>query len=94
MDGCCHSEVHDDFSELEELLALERLGEKIGNHVISWAMIDVNFSLFDLIFDEEVVDIDAFCPLAAAQLPVLFQQNGRLVVLIQNCVIRLVALSF
>ena len=65
MDGCCHSEVHDNFLELEKLLALERLGKKIGNHVISWAMIDANFSLLDSIFDEEAVDINVFCPAAA-----------------------------
>ena len=66
MDGCCHSEIHDNFLELEKLLALERLGKKIGNHFISWAIIDANFSLLDSIFDEEVADIDVFHPLAAA----------------------------
>ena len=50
--------THNDLSEAVELFTLEWFGEVIGDHAISWALLNVQLSLFDSISNPEVFDVD------------------------------------
>ena len=50
--------VEDEVPELTELGTLQGLCEEIGEHVVSWAVPDVEFLTSDVIRYPEVPDID------------------------------------
>ena len=59
-------------------------GEKISNHVISWEILNIEFSIFDAVCYEKVPDVDMSGTLRAKMFPVVLQEYGRLVVLVHD----------
>ena len=45
-------------SHVSKCLTLQRLGENVREHVLSGAVLDLDLSSFDSVFDEEVSDVD------------------------------------
>ena len=78
------SNVHNLVAEFPEQGALKGLGEKIGNHLSSRAILDGNFLGSNPICDKEIPDVEGSRLLAARGMPVLFQENITLIVLINH----------
>ena len=59
------TDIHDDIAEPAELSPTERLGEEVTNHLIGWAVHNVNVSASLHVRNEEVSNIHVHRPLAA-----------------------------
>ena len=81
-------------SELSEKSALGGLSHKIGYHIAGWAPLHSHLLLVDPVCYEKVTDMDMLRALAARSLAVLLKKDGTLVVLVDNVLGNLVALSF
>ena len=77
-------DVEDGVPELQELGALEGLGEEIGEHVVGRTEHYLGLALSDDIGDEEVSDIDMAGLLTARGPTVDLELDGALVVLVDG----------
>ena len=64
--------------ECAVLLLVQHLGHNIGNLFYSGNVLQLKFSLFNLIAYEVMSDLDVFCPVV--ELGIFSDCNGRLVV--------------
>ena len=76
--------VHDDRSHLQELRSLERFSKKIADHISGGAVLDGDFVSIDAVLDKEETQIYVTGALGTRRHTVLRQQDGTLVVLINN----------
>ena len=74
--------VHDEYAELEEECALEGFCEEIRYHIFGGAVSRFDPTLFDLVGDVKMFDVEMACALAGGLLPVDFQSLCRLIVLV------------
>lgn len=56
--------------------------EEIPNHFACWHIFDIDLLSLDAVGDEEVLDVDMLGLFCAGCLPILFEQDARLIVLI------------
>ena len=61
-----------------------RLGKKISDHVICWAVLNIELSVFDAVCNEKVPNVDVFGTLRTGMFPVVLQEYDRLVVLVHD----------
>ena len=86
-------DVENSVPELEELATVGRLGEEIGQHVVSRTVRDGHFVAGDLLSDEKITNVDVAGPLPARGDAVGLQLDGRLVVLIDGRSAEIISLS-
>ena len=84
---------HDQLLEFLEQFSLERLGHIIAPHLRGRAVFNFEISFLDLVGQEKITNVERTGTLAGAALPVVLQQNGALVFLIQDVLFNIVSLS-
>ena len=67
--------------EFVEKCALKRLSEKIAQHFLGWAVLNVDFILFYTVSDEVVSDIKVPSAFATRGGAILFKEDGALIIL-------------
>ena len=73
--------IHDRLPELGKLLACQRFGHIISVHFISWAVLNKDITLLNLIRNKEVTDVDVSGSLAHRLVTILLQTDSTLIVL-------------
>ena len=71
---------------------MKGLSEEVSNYFFCWAEVDAQVLLLELIMNEKVASIQVLHLLRRRLSPVLLQQNGALIVLVENGVYGLVTL--
>ena len=70
------------------------LGEVIRHHLVCGTVFNLEMSLLLLISNKEVADVHVLAPFASTLAPISFQQHGTPVILVQDVLIKAIALSF
>ena len=73
---------------------LHRLGHTISYYVVCVVPLYIKFLLTDTVSYEKEMNVDVLGTLAIWWLPIIIQENGALVVLVNNSLHELVSLSF
>jgi hypothetical protein len=84
---------HDEGSELLKQFSLEGFTHVIPPHICSGQVLDIQVVLGHLIGQKEIPDDQSPCPLAGTLLSIGFQEDGTLVVLVEDVVLDEVPLS-
>jgi hypothetical protein len=84
---------HDLVAELPEKSALGGLGHKVDDHIAGGAPLHGHLLLFYPIRHKEVTDVDVLRALAAPSLAIPFQKDSAFIVLVDNVLAYLLALS-
>eukprot|EP00980_Cylindrotheca_fusiformis_P027342 scaffold20045_cov69-Cylindrotheca_fusiformis.AAC.1 len=75
------TKVENELTELAEFGALERLGKKISDHVVSWTVCHAHLAAFDIVCDEEIPNLQVSCPFTGGAKCIVLQQDRALIVL-------------
>jgi hypothetical protein len=85
---------HDFFPKFLKQFSLQWFCHVISDHLQSGAVLNSHISLLNLVCQKEITDIERTSSLAQTSLTICFQQDSTLVVLIQDVLLDLIALSF
>ena len=77
--------------ESNELTPLSWLSKEIGNHVVSWTVLHPEVTCFNVIRNEEVMDVHVTGAFTAGGPSIVHKQHSTLVVLVDHTVLDLVS---
>ena len=86
--------IHDNLAKSLKLGSYQRLCHVIGNHLLSWTVLNLNVIALDQISDVEVLDIEVSCTLSRAGFSILFKLHRACIILIDNISVDFDILSF
>jgi hypothetical protein len=91
--GAVAQKIQNRLSELTELCTLQRLCEKVTNHIVSWAILNTQLAVLNPVTYKEVTNVDVSRASAAGRSAILLQKHGTLIALVYDVIMHGVPLS-
>ena len=80
-------------SKLDEGSALERFGQEIDNHLLCRTILHGQVAIGDTVGNKEIAHVKMSCMLGTQQSAILFEEDGTLIVLMEDGFIHIETLS-